>query len=135
MRTRKAFRDKLIYNSTTCPDRFFLQSAGGGQKIAQVWVQQPGKDLPQLSEEVLLRDRSRIAILVLIRKPFDFDPVAVEGMIEHLKLPREILGSENITHINLTGADLASKDGVTSWTTCSKRELEKVDIAPVHEYN
>ncbi|KAJ5467404.1 MonooxygenaseFAD-binding [Penicillium sp. IBT 31633x] len=135
MRTRKAFRDKLIYNSTTCPDGFFLQSAGGGQKIAQVWVQQPGKDLPQLSDEVLLRDRSRIAILVLVRKASDFDPAAVEGTIEHLKLPSALLGSENVTYVNLTGADLASKNGVTAWRTCSKRDLEEVDITPVHEYN
>ncbi|KXG48295.1 Monooxygenase, FAD-binding [Penicillium griseofulvum] len=135
IRTRRAFKDKLIYNSTTCPDGFFLQSAGGGQKIAQVWVQQQGKDLPQLSDEVLLRDRSHIAVLVLVKKASDFDPASVDTAVEELKIPGDLLASENITYINLTGGNLTSKNGVTAWNPCSADALEQADITPVLAYN
>lgn len=70
-RTWDAFRDRLVYTHRACPDGIFLLHAGGGRKIAQVWVRK-NEEPPWLWDGALLRELSRLSLLVIIRDDLRF---------------------------------------------------------------
>jgi hypothetical protein len=100
-RTRRAFIDKLVFNARTCPDGFFLADEGGGQKIAQVWVRR-GAGEPVLSDEAVLRDLSRLSVLVLAGGEGDLVREALGRVIRESGVSGEIVTERDVTFLDTT---------------------------------
>lgn len=137
-KTHQAFRDKLIFNHQACPDGFFLPGAGGGQKIAQIWVRQPGQK-PRLSDTAFIRDMSCLSLLVLVRDEPRFDPAQVMELLREADLPEGILTMGNVTfyHVNCQGAGLAmnAKSGSAEYYPCTTEELVREGVNPIQGYS
>lgn len=137
-RTHCAFRDKLVFNQQTCPDGFFLERAGGGRKVAQVWVRRQ-EEAPSLSDAVFLRDLSRLSLLVLIRGPADVESAEVAESLEAAGLPEDLLTIEEVTFYGVTGSgqDLGinTKLGREVYFACTAEELTKEGITPIRGYS
>lgn len=133
-RTHWAFRDKLVYNTRTCHDGFFLESAGGGRKVAQIWVRQTGEK-PRLSDEVFFQNLSHLSILVLVKKPSDLDPVGIADMLKASDLPDQILTMDDVSYLDVSGRMELIKHDSQTYFPCSKEYLKKQDIVPINGYN
>ncbi|OBT98290.1 hypothetical protein VE01_03179 [Pseudogymnoascus verrucosus] len=136
-RTKAAFRDKLIYNTQSCPGGFFLESAGGGRKVAQIWVRRPGPGhKPTLSDRVFLRNLSHLSILVLVRKPEDIDPAGIEEVLQVSKLSEQVLTMQDITYLylNSTQQPLYENDEHIYYP-CKVDELTVEGITPIRGYH
>lgn len=132
-RTRRAFRDKLIYTEQSCPDGFFLQKAGGGRKIAQVWVHSNEKSQPQLSDDVLISHLSRLSIVILVKSPKDFKPAAIEKVLQKVGLHEELLRFEDISYLDLTREGMTRSTAI--YRPCTLEDLEKCGISCLKGYN
>jgi len=104
-RTQNAFRDKLIYTHETCPDGFFLGQAGGGRKVAQIWVRKEGQE-PKLSDAAFLRCLSHLSLLVLV------------GDDAHSGLRDEVAAALKESDLQ---ADLLTMDGVSFYQKSGSR--------------
>ncbi|KAK2750485.1 hypothetical protein FQN55_002085 [Onygenales sp. PD_40] len=137
-RTRRAFRDKLVFNSKTCPDGFFLEKAGGGRKVAQIYVRRRG-ERPALSDSVFLRNLPHMGLLVLVRSPTDGDPSIVEDVLRAADLPETIISSEDVTFfcINSQAGDSLAKLGVEKKTfyPCTEAEARSEGMTVIKGYN
>lgn len=137
-RTQRAFKDKLIYNSQTCPDGFFLEDAGGGRKIAQNWVRRRG-EAPKLSDAAFLRDLTRLTIVVFVRKEQDGDLTVVEDALKAANMPEELLTMKDVTLYCIGSAAQSSfmKLGTQEeiYRSCSADELLKEGITPIKAYD
>ncbi|EED14951.1 conserved hypothetical protein [Talaromyces stipitatus ATCC 10500] len=138
-RTQMTFRDKLAYNGQSCPDGFFLEENGGGRKIGQAWLANTTDAAvpPQLSDEVIFRDLSRLSILVLVRTSVDIPSKSVLGDVLRISgIPVEVLGEENITYLDISkhGVPVSGKNDQI-WRPCSTNELEAKGIQPILGYN
>lgn len=132
-RTHQAFRDKLIYSVNSCPDGFFLESAGGGQKMAQIWVKSDGEK-PRLSDEVILRDLSRLTILVIVRKPEDINAAPIEAALRAAELPEEVITISGVRHLcHTTSKHLLPKHDTAGELIypCNNEELAIEGITPL----
>ncbi|QVM13444.1 hypothetical protein D8B26_008052 [Coccidioides posadasii str. Silveira] len=137
LRTRRAFRDKLVYSSKTCPDGFFLEKAGGGRKVAQIWVRRQGEK-PALSDGVFLRSLPHFGLLVIVRSLADANPKEIEEAIRAADLPEEILTSKDVTFfcLNVQAGNSLSKLGAEQQTyyPCRTQELLEEGITPIKGY-
>ncbi|KAF9895305.1 hypothetical protein FE257_000209 [Aspergillus nanangensis] len=133
-RTRRAFKDKLVFNDRTCPDGFFIQQSGGGRKIAQAWVSQRGQGVPQLSDQVFLRDLSRLSIVVLVRSPVDAVQSTLAKVIKQSGIPDEILTEDSITYLDVSKDGVLGEEYDVAWRPCSGSELQDIDITPISGY-
>ncbi|KAK2811067.1 hypothetical protein FQN50_002402 [Emmonsiellopsis sp. PD_5] len=137
-RTWRAMRDKLVFNSKTCPDGFFLEKAGGGRKVAQIFVRRRG-ECPVLSDTVFLRNLPHMGLLVLVRSPTDGDPNVVEDVLRAADLPETILSSEDVTFfcINSQAGDSLAKLGVEKKTfyPCTAAEASSEGMRIIKGYN
>ncbi|KMU77548.1 hypothetical protein CISG_01306 [Coccidioides immitis RMSCC 3703] len=137
LRTRRAFRDKLVYSSKTCPDGFFLEKAGGGRKVAQIWVRRQGEK-PALSDGVFLRSLPHFGLLVIVRSSTDANPKEIEEAIRAADLPEEILTSKDVTFfcLNVQAGNSLSKLGAEQQTyyPCRTQELLEEGITPIKGY-
>lgn len=133
--TKKAFKDKLVYNSKTCPDGFFLESQGGGRKVAQVWVRRVGEE-PRLSDTVFLRHLSHLSILVLVRSPQDIDSASIAEAIRASGVSSMILSTEDITYLDLSGRLQAQQEtGKRIYHACPTSELLMEGITTLRGYH
>lgn len=136
-RTRRAFRDKLIYNSKTCPDGIFLEKAGGGRKVAQIWVRRKG-ETPILSDGAFLRSLPHFGLIVFVRCPADADPKDVEEAIRAADLPEEIISAKDVTYycLNPQAGETLSKLGMEqqAYYPCKLEELSEEGITPIMGY-
>lgn len=141
-RTKMAFKDKLTYSAKTCPEGFFLEKKGGGRKIGQVWLANTAADStasPQLSDEVIFRDLSRLSILVLVRSSSDYQSATKSALGDVVRVsgaPVEVLGEDNITYLDISRhgvSDLEKNDPI--WRPCSANEMEERGIQPISGYN
>ncbi|KAB5546807.1 hypothetical protein GE09DRAFT_1035118 [Coniochaeta sp. 2T2.1] len=127
-KTHQAFRDKLVFSQETCPDGFFLGDAGGGQKIAQVWVRQPGCK-PQLSDSAFLRDLSGLSLLVLVTEQSWINRQDIARLLEEADLPDGLLRVENVSFYQLDGDNAR-----TAYYPCSADDLVREGIKPIQGY-
>lgn len=135
-RTKRAFRDKLVYDNTTCPDGFFLQAAGGGRKIAQIWVKSDDDKEPRLSDDVFLRDLTHMSLVVLVKRPADYGPDALYATVKDVGLPEELFDFKDISYLNLTGQERANGDKSTAiYHPCPVEELDRHGITSLQGYN
>lgn len=137
-RTRAAFRDKLVFNSKSCPDGFFLEKAGGGRKIAQIWVR--GREgSPRLSDSALIRDLSRLSLMIMVRNPADVSPEAVAKVLEAADLPENLLTMDEVTFYNVTGSgrtlDISLELGGEICSPCTIEDLAEESIKPITGYS
>ncbi|SPO07711.1 related to monooxygenase [Cephalotrichum gorgonifer] len=137
-RTRQAFKDKLIYTRQTCPDGFFLESADGGQKVAQVWVRRAGEE-PKLSDSAFIRDMSHISLLVVVRNAREVDPAEVAETLAAAALPETIITMDDVTYYHINGSgqdiDIDTKAGGEVYQPCNAEELTREGITPIQGYN
>ena len=137
-RTRQAFKDKLIFNQTTCPDGFFSEKAGGGQKVAQVWVRRAG-EAPRLSDSAFIRDLSRLSLLILVRNPSDIDSAKVAEVLQASGLPEDLISMDEVTFFDISGSvkdlDANAKLGGEIYRPCPAEELVKEGIKPIQCYS
>lgn len=136
-RTRRAFRDKLVYNESKCPDGFFLQSAGGGRKVAQIWCRSSDDERPVLSDEAILRDISRLSLLVLVKRPTDLDPVAVRAVLKEADLPEALISAQDVSYLDISADRGCTRDSKASFVfyPCSSEELDNHRITCLQGYN
>jgi FAD binding domain len=137
-RTHRAFRDKLIYSSQTCPDGFFLEASGGGQKIAQIWVRKQGEE-PKLSDAAFLRNLPHLALLVIVRKAEDGDSIAIEEVLRVADLSEHLLTAMDVTLfcLNSSAGESLTKLGIDQETyyPCKPSELLEEGITPIKGYH
>ncbi|PGG97441.1 hypothetical protein AJ79_09202 [Helicocarpus griseus UAMH5409] len=138
-RTQRAFRDKLVYNETTCPDGFFLEKAGGGRKVAQIFVRRHGEgERATLSDGVFLRHLPRMGLLILVRGQEDGDPKFVDEVLSLANAPEHIIAPEDVTFfcINEQAGESLVKLGAGKRTyyPCSEKELLEQGITPIKGY-
>ncbi|PLN82185.1 FAD/NAD(P)-binding domain-containing protein [Aspergillus taichungensis] len=136
-RTRRAFRDKLIYNENKCPDGFFLQSAGGGRKVAQIWCRSADDERPVLSDEAILRDISHLSLLVLVKRPADLDPVAVRAVLKEADLPEALISAHDVSYLDISAERGCTRDSKASFVfyPCSPEELDSHGVTCLQGYN
>lgn len=137
-RTRRAFRDKLVFNSQTCPGGFFLQGVGVGRKIAQIWVQRPGEE-PKLSDEVFMRNLSHLALLVFVRGPADINMDAIEAVLQAARVPEQVLTLKDVTFFHRVESEQCCSPGVqmqkdVCYCPCTAEHLLKQGVYPIRGY-
>ncbi|CBF79156.1 putative monooxygenase [Aspergillus nidulans FGSC A4] len=140
-RTRRAFRDKLIYNARTCPDGFFLEQKGGGRKVAQVWVRRRDT-APVLSDTVFLRNLPRLGLIVFVRSVVDAETAVgeVDEAIYQAGVSPELLTTMDVTYYCLASkgivAKVLEKLGLVDQTyyPCREEELKEEGISPIRGY-
>ncbi len=131
-----AFGDHMQY--TNCRDGFFLPRAHGGQKLTQIWIR--GRDgIPLLSDSVILRQGSQLALLVLVDQPQDVDQAQLSSILEQSRLPSQIISTDSITFL-LRKNDESDKpfNGTTDcqlYSPCSVRQLEESGITAIKGYD
>ncbi|KAL2861194.1 uncharacterized protein BJX67DRAFT_375520 [Aspergillus lucknowensis] len=139
LRTRRAFRDKLVYNAGTCPDGFFVEEKGGGRKVAQVWVRRGG-EVPVLSDTVFLRNLPRLGLVVFVRSAADAEAAVqgVEAAIRESGVSAELLTAMDATYycLDVGSVPTLKKMGVEDQTycPCKEEELREEGIRPIKGY-
>lgn len=138
-RTKEGFKDKLAFNHDSCPDGFFIGGAGGGRKVAQVWVREPGAS-PQLSDSAFIRDPGHFSLVVLVRNQSDVDAAAIVDSLAETNLHEGLLTMDDVTFYDISGG---SSQGMTShlkaggkvYYPCSGPELLEEGITPIQAYD
>lgn len=140
-RTRRAFRDKLIYNALTCPDGFFLEQKGGGRKVAQVWVRRRDT-APVLSDTVFLRNLPRLGLIVFFRSVADAETAVreVDEAIYQAGVSPELLTTMDVTYYCLASKGIVAKIlekldlADQTYYPCREEELKEEGISLIRGY-
>ncbi|OAL22285.1 hypothetical protein AYO22_07329 [Fonsecaea multimorphosa] len=137
-RTQRAFRDKLVYNTQTCPEGFFLQGIGVGRKIAQIWVQRLGEK-PKLSDEVFIRNISHLSLLVFVRGQDDGNIHDLETVLQRAAVPKQVLTLEDVTFVRFANSERECSPGLqmqkdNCYYPCTTEHLLKQRIHPIQGY-
>lgn len=136
-RTHAAFKDKLVFDRESCPDGFFLQEAGGGQKIAQIWVQKIGEQ-PRLSDTAFIRNLSSLSLMVLVRDPREQGSLEkeVKQLLKIADLPDDLLTMEDVTfyHVHSRNLEVSSETNGHIYYPCTTEELAEQGITPINGY-
>jgi hypothetical protein len=137
-RTRQAFKDKLNFNKTSCPNGFFLEKVAGGQKVAQIWVRKSGEG-PTLSDAALIRDMTHLSLLILVKNPLDVDVAQVEKLLADAGLPENLVTMDDVTLLDISGScqNLApdSKHRCLTYYPCTAEYLTAEGITPIQGYS
>ena len=129
--SRSMFRDLFRYRN--CPEGFFLPDSGGGKRIAQIWLWK-NREGPRLSDGILFRDPSRVALVVIVREPKDFDSAQVEATLKAAALPDSIMTAADITYLPTSRSVSSSEEVERSYYPCAAVDLLRQGITPVEGY-
>ena len=133
--SRKAFNDRFKY--TMSGDSCFVGKMSGGVKIPQVWVSNGGK--PCLSDTALMKDFSRFALIVVLRKGEVIDDAQVRSTIASANIPPGLFTAENVVYLRVDGRSknllLDSKTTESIYWVCEEKALEQEGITPIPGYD
>lgn len=137
MLTRRMFGDNL--QLTACSDGFFLRNAGGGRRLTQIWVQ--GRDgSMSLSDNVILRQSSRLALLVLVDRPTQATSSEMLRLLRSANFAEDIISMHSVTFLSRYPAtkndDSKNHHPVEGlYYPCTRSDLEKAGIVVMEGYN
>jgi hypothetical protein len=127
----------LVFNHQTCPDGFFLENAGGGQKVAQVWVRQLGQK-PKLSDAAFIRNLSRLSLLVLVKDLPSVGHREIAEVLRTSELPENILTMDDVTfyhiHSGIENIPVKPETVAEVYYSCTTKELVGEGISPIKGY-
>jgi hypothetical protein len=131
--TRLVFTNHFRYQNVH--GGFYLEHAGGGRKIPQIWIGTAGQK-PQLSDKILLGDTARLVLLILLRDDQANDTVKVDEILEAISMPKQILTSQDVKYLVIGDCkkQLNMYNGQTFFP-CKEDELLREGIEPVKGYN
>jgi hypothetical protein len=120
-----------------CENGFFLAASGGGRNLSQIWIQnQDGS--PQLSDSVIFREESRLALLVLIETVAEVRPADVEQILKEAHIGDAVLSMSSVTFLcrhprSETNAVAEMPSSV--YYPCTRAELVTAGITPIKGYD
>ena len=132
----QAFGDHFRFRD--CANGCFISSNGGGRKLPQIWIRKPGSS-PQLSDDVLFRQKSMFAMLVISKRqgPIALDVVA--DLIANAGFPPKILSTDSVTFLldSLQQSETGDQEisEAEFYHPCSIKELEATGITPINGYD
>jgi hypothetical protein len=133
--TRRLFTEKFQFEMFE--DSCFDGTKGGGIKIPQVWVS--NGEAPCLSDTVLFKDLSKLALVVLVRKKEVVDERAVRAIIASAKMPCGVLDTANVVYLGVDGKDqemvLTSNKTESVYWICDEKVLVEERITPIRGYD
>jgi hypothetical protein len=133
--TSYAFGDRT--RLAQCENGFFLAASGGGRKLSQIWLQnQDGS--PQLSDSVIFREESRLALLVLIETVAEARPAEIKQMVKEAYIGGAVLSMSSVTFLcrhpmSETNAVAGMPSSV--YYPCTRAELATAGITPIKGYD
>jgi hypothetical protein len=133
--TRQAFADRT--QLTKCENGFFLPASGGGRKLSQIWIQSSGGS-PQLSDSVIFREESKLALLVLIENTAEARPAEIKQMLKEASLGDEVLSMTSVTFLcRHPRSEINAVTEVSSsvYYPCTRAELATAGITPIKGYS
>jgi len=131
--TARAFRDHFSYQDVQ--EGFYLEQAGSGRKIPQIWIKSAGEK-PQLSDEIFLGHTARLALVILVRDDEVAEPAEIGKVLEAISMPKEILTSQDARYLCLTDRKkVFNTCELQTYFPCKEDELLKEGIEPVKGYN
>jgi hypothetical protein len=134
--TGQAFGDRT--RLTQCENGFFLPTSGGGQKLSQIWIQSKDSS-PQLSDSVIFREESKLALLVLVEDATEVRPVEIKQMLKEGDLGDEVLSMSSVTflchHSKSKSNAMVDETACPVHYPCTRTELAAAGISAIKGYN
>jgi hypothetical protein len=120
-----------------CENGFFLPAAGGGRKLSQIWVQnRDGR--PQLSDSVIFREESKLALLVLIDDATEVRPAEIKRMVKEADLGDEVLSMSSLTflcrHPKSDNYAVPGEISSAVYYPCTRAQLTQAGIIAIKGY-
>jgi hypothetical protein len=132
--TGQAFGDRTLL--TQCENGFFLPASEGGRKLLQIWIQSQDGN-PQLSDSVIFREESKLALLVLIENEAEARPAEIRQMLKEANLAEEVLSMTSVTFLcRHPKSEVNAVTEVSSpvYYPCTRAELATAGITPIKGY-
>jgi hypothetical protein len=135
MMTRSAMGKTFQFKD--CEDSFALQKRGGGWKLPQIWVQ-AGKSKPELSDGVIIRDVSHLALFVIVRGQEQVDEARMAEVTSSFSIQGQNFVERNVTYLSLDreGGIMPKSSSLPQlYYPCSSQQLKAEGIYPVKGYD
>lgn len=135
--TRNAFGDSLQFK--LCENGFFIPTKGGGRRLAQIWIRGMDNGPPQLSDSVFFRQRSKIALLVLVQDAIELKNIDVRSIFNKAALTEAVISLESVTFLLKSplgdGTKIDADFFSSVFNICTAADVTAAGITPVNGYN